>query len=254
MENVWNPWHGCIRYSEGCANCYVYRRDRSIGKDASRIAKTSSFRDPIRRDRHGDPVIPSGSRIWTCMTSDFFLEQADAWRPEAWRMIRDRPDVEFTIVTKRIVRFMECIPPDWGDGYPNVTVSCTMESQKQCELRFPVFRKLPIRHRLIGCEPLLTDIDMSRWLDPRDIGLVWAGGESGPGARPCRYEWFLHLRRQCVAAGIPFRFSQTGANFIKDGRTWHIERRLQHEQAHRAGIDYAGREPEHEPEDGPLTD
>ena len=31
---IWNPWHGCRKYSEGCERCYVYRRDESIGKDA----------------------------------------------------------------------------------------------------------------------------------------------------------------------------------------------------------------------------
>ncbi|MCK9303605.1 MAG: phage Gp37/Gp68 family protein, partial [Bacteroidales bacterium] len=26
-SSVWNPWHGCTKYSEGCLHCYVYRRD-----------------------------------------------------------------------------------------------------------------------------------------------------------------------------------------------------------------------------------
>ena len=30
--SIWNPWHGCHKISPGCANCYVYRRDESIGK------------------------------------------------------------------------------------------------------------------------------------------------------------------------------------------------------------------------------
>ena len=24
MHDIWNPWHGCVRISEGCANCYMY--------------------------------------------------------------------------------------------------------------------------------------------------------------------------------------------------------------------------------------
>ena len=24
MHSNWNPWHGCIKCSEGCQNCYVY--------------------------------------------------------------------------------------------------------------------------------------------------------------------------------------------------------------------------------------
>ena len=65
------------------------------------------------------------------------------------------------------------------------------------------------------------------------------GGESGLEARPCRYEWVLGIREQCVAAGVSFTFRQTGARFIKDGRLYLIPKPKQHEQARRAGIDYS---------------
>lgn len=32
-----------------------------------------------------------------CMTSDFFLEEADPWREEAWEIISRRPDVKYKI-------------------------------------------------------------------------------------------------------------------------------------------------------------
>lgn len=63
------------------------------------------------------------------------------------------------------------------------------------------------------------------------------GGESGNDARICDYGWILSLREQCLAAGVPFRFRQTGALFRKDGRLYRIPRRLQHAQARKAGID-----------------
>ena len=25
--NIWNPWHGCNKYSEGCDHCYMYYLD-----------------------------------------------------------------------------------------------------------------------------------------------------------------------------------------------------------------------------------
>lgn len=32
-RDIWNPWHGCRKYSEGCDHCYMYyldaQRDRS---------------------------------------------------------------------------------------------------------------------------------------------------------------------------------------------------------------------------------
>ena len=70
----WNLWHGCRRISPGCAHCYVYRRDESIGKDASQVYKTKSFYLPVMRDRTGAYKIPSGETVYTCFSSDFFLE------------------------------------------------------------------------------------------------------------------------------------------------------------------------------------
>ena len=52
---------------------------------------------------------------------------ANEWRAEAWAMIKNRPDLEFLILTKRIDRFPVSLPPDWGDGYDNVNIGCTVE-------------------------------------------------------------------------------------------------------------------------------
>ena len=65
-------------------------------------------------------------------------------------------------------------------------------------------------------------------------------GESGPNARECHYDWILNTRRQCIEHGVTFHFKQTGAVFVKDGKTYHIERRFQQIQAEKAGIDYVG--------------
>lgn len=27
MHDIWNPWHGCKKVSEGCQNCYMYYLD-----------------------------------------------------------------------------------------------------------------------------------------------------------------------------------------------------------------------------------
>ena len=98
------------------------------------------------------------------------------------------------------------------------------------------FCACPSAARFVICEPLLGPVDLSPWLDAR-IGEVVAGGESGPNAREMRYEWALSLREQCLRAGVGFHFKQTGANFVKDGRRFRIERALQMPQAKKAGID-----------------
>ena len=44
----WNLWHGCTKVSAGCKNCYVYRRDESVGRDPTKVEKAQSFDLPVR--------------------------------------------------------------------------------------------------------------------------------------------------------------------------------------------------------------
>ena len=235
-SQMWNLWHGCHKKSEGCQHCYVYRRDAEFEKDSNVVSKTSTFNLPIRRDRQGDWKVPSGTLMWTCFTSDFFIEEADEWREDAWLMIKRRSDLHFYMVTKRPERIAQCLPEDWGDGYENVTICCTMENQRRTDERLPIFKELPICHKAIICEPMLEAIDfhdgLGSWCEQ-----VTVGGESGRDARVCDYDWVLNIREQCIKADVPFHFKQTGAIFRKDGRLYHIPRDQQMRQAHRAGID-----------------
>ena len=64
--------------------------------------------------------------------------------------------------------------------------------------------------------------------------------ESGSEARPCVYNWILDLHLQCVENGAAFSYHQTGAKLVKDGKEYRIPRELQHEQAHKAGLDIDG--------------
>lgn len=239
MEDyTWNLWHGCRKISEGCKNCYVYSMDFSFEKDSTVISKTQNFNLPVKRSRNGGYKIPSGSFIYTCFTSDFLLEEADGWRVDAWKMMRERSDCTFCFFTKRIERLEAVLPTDWQDGYENVIIGCTAENQRQADRRLPIFLKAPIKHRQIICAPLIENIELSKYLDRDLIELVSVGGESGSAARPCNFDWVLNIRRQCVEKGIAFTFHQTGAKLIKDGRLYKIERKFQHSQAAKANINF----------------
>ena len=141
------------------------------------------------------------------------------------------------MVTKRPERIAHCLPNDWEDGYENVTICCTIETQRRTDERLPIFKELPIHHKEIICEPLLGVIDfhdgLGTWCEH-----VTVGGESGRDARVCDYDWVLNIREQCVKAVVPFHFKQTGAHFRKDDKLYNIPRNQQMAQAHRAGIDF----------------
>ncbi len=235
MSN-WNPWHGCHKISEGCLNCYVYRTDTLHNKDSSVITKTNSFDLPIKRNRSKEYKISSRDTVYTCFTSDFLHEGADLWRIEAWNFIKERSDLKFLFITKRIERFMVNLPNDWGDGYDNVEVGCTCENQDRANFRLPIFISLPIKHKFIICEPILEKIDLTQYLNNNKIKQVIVGGESGEHARICDYQWVLNIRQQCQNHGISFWFKQTGAKFMKNNKLYLIARKYQHSQAIKANI------------------
>lgn len=232
MEVTWNPWHGCIKYSEGCRYCYVYRQDEMFGRNSRECRKTNDFSLPIRKDRKGNYKIPSGSLIMTCFSSDFLLSDADLWRDECIKMMRERSDCMFYFFTKRIERLNFKVPD-------NVIVGCTCENQKIADYRLPIFKKLDIKYKTIILAPMLEKMDVSKYLGS-DICEVNVSGESGSSQqiRALDYDWVLDIREQCIKANVNFGFHQTGARFIKDGKEYRIERKYQIEQAKKANIDF----------------
>ncbi len=233
---VWNPWHGCHKISPGCQHCYMFRRDEEFDKDSTKVVRTVSFRLPVAKRRDGTYRLQGPEQVYACMTSDFFVEEADEWRKEAWQMIRERGDLRFTIITKRIERFEVSLPQDWDDGYENVTICSTCENQAMADKRLPILLRLPIRHLEIIHEPMLGPIHIEPYLAQGRIEHVSCGGESGPEARVCDYAWVLSTRAQCQKYRVPFTFRQTGARFRKDGKIYLIPRKSQHIQAKKADI------------------
>lgn len=91
---------------------------------------------------------PSGQEKYGAAVTNT-VRYADIWREECWQMIRERSDLHFIFLTKRIKRFMDCVPTDWNDGYDEE----------------------------IYIKPYLEDVE-----------LVVVGGESGREARPLVHE------------------------------------------------------------------
>ena len=232
---MWNPWRGCKKCSEGCLHCYIHKGDAKRGVDTGEIIRTKDFSKPTERLKNGGYKMKPGI-VYTGFSTDFLLEEADVWRPECWKMIREREDCTFLFLTKRIERFMDCIPDDWNDGYENVVVGCTVENQKNADRKLSVFQNLPIRHKCITAQPLLERIDIEPYLN--GVELVVVGGESDSYARPFDYEWALDLREQCIRRNVAFEFRQCGTHFIKDGRTYKLQTKDLCSQARKAGIDY----------------
>ncbi len=234
-RNMWNPWHGCHKCSPGCKNCYVFFLDKIRDKDSNVISKNkTNFNLPLKKDRSGNFKIASGSEVATCFTSDFFLEEADAWRSEAWEIIKKRADVYFLICTKRPERILESLPSDWGEGYENVILTVTCENQQMAERRLPIFLEIPARRRFVFVAPILGKVSLDKFLESGKIDEVAVGGESYDFARECNFDWVKDIYFSCKKHGVNFDFHQTGSNFVVDGKRYKIKHHDEYSQAKKA--------------------
>lgn len=232
---MWNPWRGCKKCSEGCKYCYIHKGDYKRNVKTNNIVLTKEFNKPIVKLKNGDYKMKSGL-IYLCFSTDFLIEEGDIWRNQCWDMIRERSDCRFLFLTKRIDRFIKCIPKDWNDGYNNVIVGCSIENQENANIKLEIFKNLPIKHKMIIAQPLIERIDIRKYLDK--IELVVVGGESDCNARILNYEWVLDIRNQCLEKNVDFQFRQTGSNFVKDGIHYKIRTKDMFKQAKLANINF----------------
>lgn len=221
MHDIWNPWHGCKKISEGCQNCYMYFLDSQRDKSGSDIFKVkNNFDYPLHKDKKGNYKIKSGEFIRVCMTSDFFLEEADKWREEAWNIMRQRPDVIFTLVTKRPERVLKALPHDWNEGWENIWFHATCENQTRADERVPILLDLPFKHKGIMVAPFIGKVSLVKYLKSGQIENIMCGGENYAGLRPLYYDWVKQLSDECKEYDVTFEFFETGNVFIKNGKKY----------------------------------
>jgi|SoiMethySBSTD1v2_1073268.scaffolds.fasta_scaffold03201_20 protein gp37 len=218
-KDTWNPWQGCHKVSPGCAHCYMFRWQARYGKAQDVVLRSArrTFQAPLRwhkaRGAGDAPVL-----VFTCSLSDFFIEEADPWRAEAWAIIRATPGLTYQILTKRPERILACLPPDWGRGYPNVWLGVSVENQRWLP-RLATLSQVPALVHFASFEPLLGALGD---LTPSLPWLEWAivGGESGEDRRPMELAWLLDVVAQCQRAGLPCFVKQDSA--FKEGQQGRI--------------------------------
>jgi len=211
-QRTWNPWRGCTKISPGCRSCYMFTAQERYGLNPRKVMRTTTWKDPAKWQRAAEKAGRT-DKVFTCSWSDFFHTAADGWRPEAWRIIRDCPNLEFQILTKRPDRILDHLPPDWGEGYPNAWLGVSVESPAYF-WRIQQLRKIPSRIRFLSIEPMLERMS---YLDLDGIHWVIVGGESGRNFRPMPHEWAREIMVQCRTAGVPFFFKQSAAYRTESG-------------------------------------
>lgn len=214
-DRTFNPWLGCTKVSAGCDHCYAEtlarnRMGLSIwGPGANRnVTSANYWKQPLRWNAEAERA---GQRLRVfCGSMCDWAEKhpvADATRPRLWDLIRRTPWLDWLLLTKRPGRIPRCLPPDWGEGWPNVWLGTSIENM-DVAYRADHLRAVPAAIRFVSYEPALGPLD-----DLDLTGLHWViyGGESGPGYRQHDVQWARTMRAKCDAAGVAFFYKQSAA-------------------------------------------
>jgi protein gp37 len=221
----------------------MYFLDKSRNIDGSKIFRTkSAFNYPVQKNKNGEYKVKSGEMLRVCLTSDFFLEDADIWRDEVWEIMRKRSDVVFYLLTKRPERVEKCLPYNWNNGWENIFFNITVENQIRADERIPILKDLPFKHKGIMTAPLLEKITIEKYLSENFIEQVLCGGENYENARPCNFDWVKHLQNECILHNVTFVFHDIGYNFVKDGKTYRItDKETRYRMAEKSQMSFQGK-------------
>ncbi len=220
-DATWNPVTGCTKISPGCKNCYAERLALRL-KEMGNPRYRNGFRVTLHTDQLDLPLRWAKPKmIFVNSMSDLFHEAVpDEYIKKVFATMVKADWHIFQILTKRAERLAKLAPQlPWPS---HVWQGVSIESKPYTK-RVTALRKVPATVRFLSVEPLLGPIANL----PLD-GVHWVivGGESGPRHRPIKPEWVREIRKQCLAAEVPFFFKQWGGTTAKsggrilDGRTW----------------------------------
>jgi protein gp37 len=202
-----NFWWGCHKISPECLKCYIAGIMKRAGKEPFKgPMRTKHWDEPFRWDREA-AAAGERHRVFTCSMSDFFHEGADAWRDEAWEVIKACPNLDWLVLTKRPELAKDRLPADWGDGYPNVWLGVTVGCEKSL-YRLPHLHRLPAVVKFVSAEPLLERMDFRPYLGWLDWIITGCEQAKKGERRLMDLDWVRDIERQCQEAGKRHFFKQ----------------------------------------------
>lgn len=260
-DATWNPVTGCSKVSAGCKNCYAEavahrfwadRKFTDVQYHEDRLTAPLRWRKPRKvfvnsmSDLFHDDVPDSFiDRVFAVMAmSPQHTFQVLTKRPERMRQYMKQQvfgHAEGFTYGDRIARIacdiLAGLPERLGNSVarrmlglrtpwplPNVWLGVSVENQSAADDRIPHLLATPAAVRFLSCEPLLSGVDIRRWLPwhltdkielpavgGSPIDWVIVGGESGPGARPCDVAWIRSIVQQCQTARVPVFVKQLGS-------------------------------------------
>lgn len=229
-DHTFNIAHGCVKVSPGCANCYAETQSsdgpRAWRDDARNVIKIwgpgsrrrtfgeAHWRKPNTWNRKAQQA-GEMRRVFCSSMCDVFEDHPtiDHEREKLWPVIRATPWLQWQVLTKRADRIADYLPADWRDGYENVWLGVSIETNDYV-WRAEQLREIPAVVHFVSYEPALGPLDA---LDLRGLQWVIYGGESGPKFRPEDKQWARDMRDRCRAAGVAFFHKQSADRYTERG-------------------------------------
>jgi len=258
-----NPWIGCSKVSQACRSCYaetfVNRFPAMVGQKAglpvwgtSAPRRITSPENWAKMRRLNKMAVKAGVRIkvFCASLADVFedgrglnvigghhigAETLHEARGALWSLIRDTPELDWLLLTKRPENVARMVPAAWMSGaWPaNVWLGTTVENEAMATARLPHLLACPAPVLFASNEPALEPVDWRRWLKGpcaecaygagcggicngyrvfgRGLDWIITGGESGHGARPYDVAWARQSVAQGRQAGVAVFVKQLGA-------------------------------------------
>jgi len=207
------------------------------------------FKPTFHADKLEEPLkIKKPKRIFAASMGDIFHEDHDLLTISCiFSVMRTARHHTFYVLTKRSLKMREYFKQDRNAYADNIWLGVSVENQQTADERIPILLSIPAAKRFVSVEPMLGPVCLDFGCEychgsgeyywhtedcksdycalaggPGDcrgqvvqcgcnkICWVVAGGETGPGARPCHPDWARGIRDQCQAAGVPFFFKGWG--------------------------------------------
>lgn len=217
----WNVARGCTKVDDDCRFCYMYRDSfNSTRYNPLNVVRTKTvFNLPLK--------LREPSKIFTSSLTDFFHEEIDSYRNEAWDIIRKCPQHTFQILTKRPERINDHLPPFWDEIRGRIWLGTSIGSQKSIQRLFDLISPIRTGIKFLSIEPMHAEVQLPLH-DFVDMGhkvkdlIDWViiGGESGNDTgkyryRPCELKWIENLVNDCRSEGIAVFVKQLGTHLSK---------------------------------------
>jgi len=210
-----------------CRNCWAaqqayirqFQTNEKIRKRYEGLTERSKFGliqfNGTVRENWDALNIPERTRkptIFAVWNDLFHRGVSNKFLEHVWRMIYARANSKhvFIVLTKRPGLMKKKATPilSYGGAIPNLWLGVSVENQKTADKRIPPLLDIPATVRIVSVEPMLDEIDLSRYL--HKISWIICGGETGHHARPMNPDWVRSLRDQCIETNVALFFKGWG--------------------------------------------